>query len=58
MSFSRRGALAPVRSFGRRRPYVLAMPASAPAGSRLSDDLKLFGTAYLAGLLFMAAYLA
>ena len=58
MSFSRRAFSTPVRSFGRRRPFVAAMPASPPAGLTLSDDLKLFGTAYLAGLLFMAAYLA
>ena len=58
MSFSRRAMSAPIRRFGRREPFVLAMPVSPPAGARLSDDLKLFGTAYFAGLLFMAAYLA
>ena len=48
----------PVQNFGRRRPFTVALDAPAPAGSGLSDDLKLFAMTFAGGLLFMTVYLA
>ncbi len=47
----------PVQSFGRRRPFTVAMDAPAPV-SALSDDVKLFAMTFVGGLLFMTVYLA
>jgi hypothetical protein len=46
----------PARDFGRRQPFVLALPAE-PC-SALSDDARLFAMTFLGGLLFMTVYLA
>ena len=43
------------RSFGRRRPFVGAAAAPAPA---IGDDLKLFLLTYLAGFAVVFLYLA
>ena len=43
--------------FGRRQPFVLAIPAPAEQ-SWLGDDVRLFATAFMGGLLFMSVYLA
>jgi hypothetical protein len=45
------------RSFGRRRPFVGAVTATATAPA-ISDDLKLFALTYLAGFAVVFAYLA
>ena len=42
-------------SFGRRRPYAVAMPA--PQGL-LSDDLRLFLWTFAAGFMAVSIYLA
>ena len=55
MNQSRRVSLSDPRQFGRRSPFVMALPAPAPA---LSADLKLFASTFAAGLLFMSVYLA
>jgi hypothetical protein len=43
--------------FGRRQPFALAMPTSVDE-SWLGDDVRLFATAFIGGLLFMSVYLA
>ena len=57
MSQYHRAFPVPVQRFGRRRPFIMAMDAPAPA-SVLSDDLKLFAMTFVGGLLFMTVYLA
>ena len=57
MSQYHRAFPVPVQRFGRRRPFIMAMDAPAPA-SVLSDDLKLFAMTFTGGLLFMTVYLA
>ena len=57
MSHYRNALPVPVHSFGRRRPFTVAMEAPPP-GSVLSDDLKLFAMTFAGGLLFMTVYLA
>ena len=45
------------RSFGRRRPFLGAAAAPAPA-PLISDDLKLFAMTYIAGFVFVSLYLS
>ncbi len=44
------------RGFGRRRPFVEA--AAAPAPALADDNLKLFATTYAAGFLFVTLFIA
>ncbi|QNN64230.1 hypothetical protein H9L12_07580 [Sphingomonas rhizophila] len=57
MSRSRWFLRSNVPNFGRGRAYVMALPLSA-AQPLLGDDLRLFATTFLGGLLFMSVYLA
>ena len=57
MSHYRSALPVPVHSFGRRRPFTVAMEAP-PSASVLSDDLKLFAMTFVGGLLFVTVYLA
>ncbi len=47
----------PTLRFGRRRPFTFAATAT-DNGIALADDLKLFLTTFVGGLLFMTIYLA
>lgn len=42
--------------FGRGRSYAMALPM--PASTRIGDDLKLFVSSFVGGLVFMTVYLA
>ena len=57
MSRSRWFLRSNVPNFGRGRAYVMALPLSA-GQPLLGDDLRLFATTFLGGLLFMSVYLA
>ena len=48
----------PVLLFGRCQPFTYAMPAGQDPGLLLSDDVRLFLTTFVGGLLFMTVYLA
>lgn len=52
--FKRRVA---ILRFGRRRPFVLAIPTEN-RGASVVDDARLFLTTFAGGLLFMGVYLA
>ena len=47
----------PADRFGRRPHFTFAEPMARAAAMPLSDDLRLFATTFLAGLLFMTIYL-
>jgi hypothetical protein len=46
------------RRFGKRQPFVHAIPAGEAPGFVLADDVRLFLTTFVGGLLFMTVYLA
>jgi hypothetical protein len=55
MQLARPLSAADPRSFGRGRLRAIAI---APAASRLSDDVKLFATTFLAGFVFVSVLIA
>ena len=57
--FAPRAPLRNNRGFGRRRPFVHAVPTEATAlASSLADDARLFLLNFVGGLIFMTIYLA
>jgi hypothetical protein len=57
MSRSRWFLRSNIPTFGRGRAYALSMPASV-SQPLLGDDVRLFATTFIGGLLFMSIYLA
>ena len=45
-----------ILGFGRRQPFTYAMPIARDRASAI-DDVRLFATTFVGGLLFMTIYL-
>jgi hypothetical protein len=48
----------PARRFGRRQPFVDPMPIAEASSFAIGDDVRLFLTTFVGGLLFVTVYLA
>jgi hypothetical protein len=45
-------------AFGRRAPFIIVAATPDSSASTFADDVRLFATFFLGGMIFMSVYLA